>query len=737
MADKNLNSATLTDYVYEYLFGCVSHITPFAMECIVLAFSPSIGKFLATKLPDFNIDDFQSKLQDQLKTFTGLHQGGYAALRHVRDKGELDISSQMYNEKDDVKRLLRCFQQRVSTTDRFADKLLNHIEPMLEKHGVTFENLFPNEYKKAQEKLEKNKQQKQQNKNPIGFGTDLTQTAKNLSTPPVLFREQEIKLIENYLLKQNRSNVILVGKNGTGKTALVEGLAYNITHKLSHPLLSDTKIISVDFGTLMRGTTYRGQLEEKVLKMMEKISESNSILFLDELHSLFSSSAKDNSVATMIKPFLTNGKTRVIAATTDEEFLSIHDSAFLRRFNQINVSEPTPEITLNILKGIKPTYEKTYSISIPNEVLVDIVKKSNLYIHNKNFPDKSIDLLNYVCVLATNAQDDKKCNIDMVNKALIDAFNIPLEMLETSESMQILTLQDKLNDQVFGQQNAIEQVSATLTHSYILHTNKSVTPQASFLFCGPSGVGKTKTAEEIAALLGRGFSVFNMNEYQNEIDVQKLTGAAPGYVGYESGGQLTNIVSQNPYTVLLFDEFEKAHKNIQRLLLQILDKGTFTDNRGMKVDFNNTIIIMATNAGVQNNSPIGYGNTVFNQNITPSMLSKTFMPEFLGRINQIVTFKPLEQPVLHQIVDSLCYELCAQIKQEYRMGLSISPAVRDFVIQKGFQPALGARIIKNTFKQEVEMPVALEVIKKCNSPQGKQNKLFVDLINDKVVCKTR
>ena len=735
---NNLTGSEIYDYTFDCFFGCVSHITPFAIECVLLAFSPAVGKYLAQKLKGFNVKDFQQKMCENLNNFSALHESSYDTWRKVRDKSDNDITEQMYYEDDDVKRLLFCFQARLSTKDRCGGELLKHIEPMLQERGVTFEQLFPKEYKEAQEDQTKDKAKQKSTQNPIGFGTDLTQKVKDFATPPVLHREKEIQLIENYLLKQNRSNVVLIGKNGTGKTALVEGLAYNIVKKLSHPMLHDTKVISVNFGTLMSGTSYRGQLEQKLTKMMEKIGESNCILFLDELHTLFSNTAKDSNVADIIKPYLTNGKTRVIAATTDEEFLAIRDGAFLRRFNQIKISEPTPAMTLDILKGLKPSYEKTYSISIPNEVLTDIVNKSNLYIHNRNFPDKSIDLLNYVCVLACNNKDSKKCNIDMVNKALVDAFDIPPEMLKTSASMQILTLQDKLNDKVFGQQNAIEQVSTTLTHSYIIHTDKSPSPQASFLFCGPSGVGKTKTAEEVAALLGRGFSAFNMNEYQNDIDVQKLTGAAPGYVGYESGGQLTNIVRKNPYTVLLFDEFEKAHKNVQRLLLQILDKGTFTDNQGMPIDFNNTIIIMATNAG-SSNSHIGYSNATPDANMTQSQLSKIFLPEFLGRINQIVTFTPLDQPALHQIVDTLCYELCGQIKQQYKVKLDITPAVRDFVIQKGFRPELGARIIKNTFKQEVEMPLALEVIKNTDVPKGKRkhNKMLIDLINDKIVCKTR
>jgi ATP-dependent Clp protease ATP-binding subunit ClpA len=317
-------------------------------------------------------------------------------------------------------------------------------------------------------------------------------------------------------------------------------------------------------------------------------------------------------------------------------------------------------------------------------------------------------------------------------------FNIPLALLNTSKATQIQTLHTKLNSKIFGQQPAIEAISTTLTHSYIMHTNKTPSPQASFLFCGPSGVGKTKTAEEIAKLLGRGFSVINMNEYQNEIDVQKLTGAAPGYIGYESGGQLTNIIAQNPYSVLLFDEFEKAHKNVQRLLLQILDKGTFTDNQGTTLSFNNTIIIMATNAGVQRDAKIGFDEQKTKLSVSHNNLSKVFLPEFLGRVNQIVTFEPLSQSALQQITNTLCHELNATIEQDYNISISVNPAVQDFVIKKGYRPELGARIIKNTFQREVEVPVAYEITAnhKTLADTKKRAQMTVDLINNKVVCKT-
>lgn len=740
---KNLTDFELNDLINKYIAKIDFFLTPASIECILIAFSPAVAEFLKTAISDKNITQIQQDMRKVMGDYVAEH-GRYHndALMYLTDNDKYVDYGAILSPESDVGKLLSCLQQRRPEVDSFSSTMLDLCGSILEKNGITFEKLFPKEFNQSKKEFAWNipgvGKKKQPKQNPTGLGIDLTEKAQDLIEPPVFNRDNEIKLLENFLLKQNRSNVMLVGKNGTGKSVLVEGLAYNIVNGLCHPLLRGTKIISINFGNLMANTQFRGELETKLTNLMDSIADNNCILFLDEIHTLFSRRGSDDNIADIMKPYLTNGKVRVIGATTDKEFLSIRDGAFLRRFNQITLSEPSAEMTLDILKKLKSGYEKNYSISISDEILADIVQKSNLYIHDRNFPDKAIDLLNYVCVLASDNEKPVPCSIDLTNKALVDMFHIPLELLNTSESAQIQSLQTKLNDKVFGQEPAIATISATLTHSYILHTNRTAAPQASFLFCGPSGVGKTKTAEEIATLLGRGFSVINMNEYQNEMDVQKLTGAAPGYIGYESGGQLTNIITQNPYSVLLFDEFEKAHKNVQRLLLQILDKGTFTDNQGMTLKFNNTIIIMATNAGVQYNSQIGFNDKETKLTVSHSILQNVFLPEFLGRINQIVTFDQLSQSALHRIVNTLCYELNASMEQDYNISVAVSPAVQDFVIKKGYRPELGARIIKNTFQQEVEVPLAHKVIENHKVLTDKQNhtKMIVDLIKDKIVCKT-
>lgn len=751
---KNLTDFELHEFIDKYYDPCVSFLTPVGIECLLIAFSSAVAAHIQNTMGGQNAEKIQQEMKKALDEFLKekYSPSVYHGIEYLYNVDYVAILT----PKSDVQRLLACFQNRNCSTDGSisAGGILRYCKPILDRYQLTFENLFPEEFEKSKKEFvwdlpggDKKQQNlteppvfnrdKKQKKNPIGFGIDLTEKVQGLTEPPVFNRDNEIKLLENLLLKQNRSNVMLVGKNGTGKSVLVEGLAYNIVNGLCHPLLRGTKIISINFGNLMSNTQYRGELETKLTKLMENITDNNCILFLDEIHTLFSRRGSEDNIADIMKPYLTNGKVRVIGATTDKEFLSIRDGAFLRRFNKITLSEPSPEMTLDILKKLKSGYENTYSISIPDQVLADIVQKANLYIHNRNFPDKAIDLLNYVCVLASDNEKSVPCTIDLVNKALVDIFHIPLELLNTSESTQIQTLQTELNKKIFGQQSAIATISATLTHSYIMHTNKTLAPQASFLFCGPSGVGKTKTAEEIATLLGRGFSVINMNEYQNDMDVQKLTGAAPGYMGYESGGQLTNIIAQNPYSVLLFDEFEKAHKNVQRLLLQILDKGTFTDNQGMTLNFNNTIIIMATNAGVQYDTKISFFNEPKAQlAVSHDVLSKAFLPEFLGRVNQIVTFDQLSPSALHQIMNTLCDELSASMEQDYNISVSVSPAVQDFVIKKGYRPELGARIIKNTFQQEVEVPVAYEIITNHKVLANKQKKMIVDLINNKVECNT-
>lgn len=735
---KNLTDFELNEYINKYYDPCVAFLTPVGIECLLIAFSPAVAAYIQETMGNKNTAKIQKDMQTALDKFLHNHYSPnvYHGINYLDDPRNYVDYGAILKPKSDVQRLLACFQNRNRNTDSFADTILDFCHPVLDAHHLTFENLYPQEFDKAKQEFTwsfpETEQDFDEYTEAVDFGIDLTEKARDFKQSPVFNRDHEIKLMENMLLKQNRSNVLLIGKNGVGKSVLVDGLAYNIVNGLCHPMLRDTNIMSINFGDLMSDTLFRGQLESKIANLMENISKNNCILFVDEIHTLFSQRGANDNIADLMKPYLTNGKIRVIGATTDKEFLSIRDGAFLRRFNQITLDEPNTHITLDILKKLKSGYQDTYGISIPDAVLADIVQKSNSYIHDKNFPDKAIDLLNYTCVLASENKKSKSCSIDLVNQAMVDMFHIPMELLNTSEATQLQSLQTRLNSKIFGQQPAIAAISAKLTHSYIMRDNKSTAPGASFLFCGPSGVGKTKTAEEISVQLGRGFVVINMNEYQNEMDVQKLTGAAPGYIGYESGGQLTNIITRNPYTVLLFDEFEKAHRNVQRLLLQILDKGTFTDNQGMTLSFHNTIIIMATNAGLQSSNPVGFVTEQSKTTVSHNVLSKTFLPEFLGRVNQIVTFDALSQPALHQIVDTLCYELNASMEQNYNISVSVSPAVQDFVIKKGYRPELGARIIRNTFQQEVEVPVAYSVLSRNQA----HTKMIVDLLNDRIVCKT-
>ena len=734
---KNLTTIELCKYIDHLFLNTAVFLTPLGIACILIAFSPAVAEHIKTNMPDADVAQIQQDMQTALDVFYQTTRGidGFKDIFKLEDSCNYP---NMLDAEKDTDKLLSCFKQQNKIDIKFDEEIAEFCLPVLQKHNLNFQNLFPEEYKQYRSYIANKSSRKHKKKkkhfNPLGFGIDLTYQATKLKTQPVFNRDSEIHLIENLLLKHNRSNVLLVGKNGTGKSVLIDGLAYNIAHKKSHPLLFDTKIVSVNFGDLMSDTRYRGELESKLIHMMKNINKSKGILFLDEIHTLLS----EPDIINIMKPFLADGKIRVIGATTDQDLHSIRDGAFLRRFNQVNISEPDTATTFDILKKLKPSYARKYSVIIPDETLMDIVKKSELFVHDRNFPDKAIDLLNYACVLASASTSSKVCDTNAVNRALVDTFHIPTELLSTSQQTQILNLENKLNNKVFGQTDAIARVSATLTHSYIMHTNKTPSPMASFLFCGPSGVGKTKTAEEIANLLGRGFSVFNMNEYQNEIDVQKLTGAAPGYVGYESGGQLTNAISENPYTVLLFDEFEKAHPNIQRLMLQILDKGTFTDNHGTVLKFNNTVVIMATNAGVQYNTKIGYNEKPSQLTVSQEMLKKAFLPEFIGRVNQIINFEPLNKISLNQIIDTMCIELKTSMEQEYNISVDVSPAVREYVIQRGYKPELGARIIKNTFQQNVEMPMAREITNNYELLANKQKhkNMLIDLIDNKISCKT-
>ena len=748
--NTSLSDYELNELLQTYFVGRETWITPFMVSCVLILHSGEVRSYLETIFGKNTTKDIIAAMQAALNKYTKDKKINRVAYKTMSLDETMNIL--VIGGKDSQK-LKRCLaaEKTEEGLSRLGSDDMRACEDIFKKYDLTLATLFPDEDKRQSKDFSFAKQQRQSanesgqvNKPKIGI--DLVEKARELREPPVFGRESELRLMEQALLKKNKGSVLLVGKAGVGKTALVDGLAYAIATNTAHPMLSGTPILSVNLGELMAGTTYRGDLETKLQNILTYCEKENGILFIDEIHALINGRGKEEQFSDMLKPYLTNGRVRIIGATTDDEYKTMRDKAFMRRFNTLNVSEPTPEVTVKILQKLRESYERTFSIKISDECLQDIVHKSGAFIHNRHFPDKAIDLLNTVCVLATYDKTNFECTSDLVDQALSTNFDIPMEMLSTSEPARIANLNKNLNSAVYGQESALKQVSDALVCSYVMRTNQNKRPQSVMLFAGPSGVGKTETAKQIAKLLGRKFICLNMNEYQSSMDVQKLGGAAPGYVGYDEGGQLTNLIAKNPYAVLLLDEFEKAHMDVQRSLLQVFDQGTYTNNFGDAVSFKNTIIILATNAGVKYQSSVGYGHADERMTVADEELNKIFLPEFLGRVNKIIKFDSLSHGALQSIVNHLVSELNNNMHQEYNLDIVVNDEIKNWLIKQGYDPRVGARLMQNKFSEMVEQPLSYYLLENYNltRPEDKaakqakkQKSVVLQLQDNKIHCVSR
>ncbi len=593
--------------------------------------------------------------------------------------------------------------------------------PILQKHKISLEYLFPFFYEMESRKFPfQNEEAKSEENDEEKI--DFVKTLKNMVPDfddvidcPVSGRDNDLKELQSSLLKLSKSNVMLLGKAGVGKTALVEGFAWLIAQEKCHPLFFNRPIISINIGELMAGTQLRGDLEEKISDMLKFAENSKCILFIDEIHQIATGRSGQENIMNLLKDKMARGKISVIGATTFEEYQQIEDTAFKRRFQEQNVLEPTEQMTLDILEKLTKKYEEHYNISIPYETLQKTVLFSGRFVNHRNFPDKAIDLLESSCVRA-GFENLTECTPQIVQDTLSAKFNIPANLLDNNVQKSLINLETELKTNIFGQDKALQSISETITSSYILKQHKE-SPLSVMFFAGPSGIGKTETAEVLAKKLGRQIIRLNMNEFQSPQSVSKLGGAEPGFIGYEKGGQLTNAVSQNPYSVILLDEFEKAHPAVQRAFLQIFDKGIFTDNKGQTHSFKNTIIIMSSNAGTDYSqiSSVGYKKTETTKvRLSRAKLKSYFLPEFFGRINKIVEFETLSDDALNQLIDNIVNDFNNNLHNDYKYTISLDYNLKQQIKRLSYSPEQGARLLNNTFSDIIETPLSKYLLKNPN-----------------------
>lgn len=560
---------------------------------------------------------------------------------------------------------------------------------------------------------------------------------------PLIGREKELERTIQILCRKYKNNPIHVGEAGVGKTSITYGLIKLINKGEVPDRLKDAKVYALDMGTLIAGTQFRGDFEKKFKKVMDGLlKEDKPIVYIDEIHNIVGAGASNGGTldaSNMLKPYLTDGKIRVIGATTYDEYNKYFSKSksLLRRFQKIDILEPSVSETVEILNGLKKYYEDYHNVKYTKNTIEYAVALSDKYINDRALPDKAIDLIDEAGAYRVMHPINKK--VQTVDKKLIEEVlsktcNIPKETVESDEIKKIAALDKNLKDKVFGQNNAVNEVvnAIKLSRAGLNEDNK---PIASLLFVGPTGVGKTEIARTLAEILDVKLIRFDMSEYIEKHSVAKLIGSPAGYVGYEEGGLLTDEVRNNPHSVLLLDEIEKAHSDIFNILLQVMDYATLTDNKGKKTDFRNCIIIMTSNAGASklNKSLIGFGDRVLNEDTINESVKKTFSPEFRNRLSKVVVFNSLDNEMCKKIVNKNIKLLKEKlIKKD--ISLTLTKHCMDYLIDKGISKEYGAREIARIIDREVKPVLVNEIL---FGKLKKGGKCSVDYIDNEIKLKIK
>src|ERR687883_110574 len=628
--------------------------------------------------------------------------------------------------------------------DADADKIRNEIIRMLSGPGRRQQGgaAAPGEKAKSSKLLDQ-------------FGRNLTKQASEGKLDPVVGRQTEIERVMQILSRRTKNNPVLIGEPGVGKTAVVEGLAQRIAGNQVPDILKGKQIYSLDLAALVAGSKYRGEFEERLKKVMKEITQRGDIiLFIDELHNLVGAGAAEGAIdaASILKPALARGELQTIGATTLDEYRKYleRDSALERRFQQIRVDQPTIEETEQILKGLRDRYEQHHRVNITDEALHAAAELADRYISDRFLPDKAIDLIDE----AASRMRIKSMTAPPVYRELEDQWRagetgnrpeigeeeiadivsmwtgIPVFKLTEAETQKLLRMEDELHKRVIGQHMAIEAVSKAIRRSRA-GIKDPKRPTGSFIFLGPSGVGKTELARTLAEFLFGDEDAMvriDMSEYMEKHAVSRLVGSPPGYVGYDEGGQLTEAVRRKPYSVLLLDEIEKAHPDVFNILLQILEDGRLTDSQGRTVDFRHSIVIMTSNIGaseIARNTPLGFAVSDDETGMTyddmklrvMGELKKVFRPEFLNRIDDVIVFHKLQKDEIKTIVELLLRRIRESLA-ERELQLELTEEAKDLLVDKGWDPAMGARPLRRAIQRYIEDPLADEVLKATEMQPG-------------------
>jgi ATP-dependent Clp protease ATP-binding subunit ClpA len=544
------------------------------------------------------------------------------------------------------------------------------------------------------------------------YSINLLLKAREGKIDPVIGRDDEIQRVTQILCRRKKNNPILVGEAGVGKTAIAEGLALNIVALKVPPIIQNTELYALDLGAMLAGTKYRGDFEKRLKGVMDELkSIPNAILFIDEIHTLIGAGATSGTMdaANQLKPALASGELKCMGATTFAEYRNgfEKDKALSRRFSKVDINEPSAKTTYKILKGLKSKYEEYHNVTFTDKALKTAIDLSKRYITDKFLPDKAIDLIDETAA-SFHLKNKKKRVVGSndIENTISKIVGISNSKVTHDETLSLANLEENLRKKVIGQDRAVAEVAKAIKIS-----KAGLTPQnkpiASFLFSGPTGVGKTELALSLSQTLGINFERFDMSEYMEKHAVSRLVGAPPGYVGYEQGGLLTEAIKRHPYTVLLLDEIEKAHPDLVNILLQIMDNATLTDNNGYKANFQNVILIMTSNVGATARSVMG-----FNKDDSLSKneeLKLFFTPEFRNRLDAVVEFSQLNSEIVKGIVEKFIEELNSDLKKK-KITVTLSPKAVEFIAKSAYSPEMGARPIKRYIHDNITNKLSDEIL---------------------------
>ncbi len=631
------------------------------------------------------------------------------AILHVQSSGKKEVMGAnvlvaIYGEKDSHA-VYYLHQQGVSRLD-----VVNFISHGISKAAGATEKKAETEGEAAEGEQTTGALQK--------YTQNLNQLATDGKIDPLIGRDREVERVIQILCRRRKNNPLLVGEAGVGKTAIAEGLAKRIVDGQVPEVLAKAQVYSLDMGSLLAGTKYRGDFEQRLKDVLKQLLENpNAVLFIDEIHTLIgagSASGGTLDASNLLKPALSSGNLKCIGATTYTEYRGVFekDSALSRRFQKIDVPEPSIAETIEILKGLKSRFESHHGVKYTATALTTAAELSAKYINDRHLPDKAIDVIDEAGAaqrVAPKSKQKKTIGKSEIEEIIAKIARIPTRNVSSDDRNQLRTLDRDLKSTVFGQDKAIEAL-ATAIKMARSGLGSPTKPIGSFLFSGPTGVGKTEVAKQLAFILGVELIRFDMSEYMERHAVSRLIGAPPGYVGFDQGGLMTEAITKQPYSVLLLDEIEKAHPDVFNVLLQVMDHGTLTDNNGRKADFRNVVIIMTTNAGASELSKTSIGFTT-DKKIGDEMaeIKRIFTPEFRNRLDAMISFAPLDENIIMRVVDKFLLQLEVQLGEK-KVDVTFTEALKKYLAKKGFDPLMGARPMARLIQDTIRRGLADELL---------------------------